>query len=259
MHFTDTALVYGVISAGAGARAGDIIRVTSASQGGTAQQYWIRSDGTNWVSMGTIFRGTWANKPSASDCPVGSRIVITDLGNTRWYTNGTRWEPYNNNAVIYNPADLTLADTAGTTDTVIASKLIPAGVFQVGGMFKLEYSLTKSSAVQVNGNIRLGTAGTTADTSIMTFTVGATNSSFGRMERYKVDSATTTRRLGSGNAGDDDTYDGGSNNQAGTVTVSDMTTNALYLTATLAFASAPAGGDNCKFRQFTLELLSLVA
>lgn len=257
MRFGYAAKAFNTLPA-ASTRSGDLLKAYSTTQGGTAQVYWVRSNGTAWVSMGgPIFQGTWANKPTPSDCPVRSQIIVSDMGNSTFITNGTAWVPFNGRSVFYNPTQVTMTDATGTTDTVVLSFQLPAAVLAINSMIALEWSLTKSSAQACTGTMRLGSAGTTSDVAIASYSLATTSSSFGRMERYLIESATTVRRLGSGNANDDDNYDGAASNQAGTVTIPNIS-GSLYLTASLAWTLAATAGDNVKIRQFTAEIISKV-
>lgn len=235
----------------ASGRTGHSIRVAATP----TQNYWVVSNGNQWVAQGYVHIGTFANLPAVGSTPLWAQAVITDMGNMVMTSNGTNWVPQNGRGVFYSPTQPTMTDSTGTTDTVVLSKQIPAACLIVDSYIYLDWSLTKSSSQAINGNIRLGTAGTIADASIAAFTLSTTNVSFGRMERYLIESATTIRRMGAGNTSDDDNYDGGSNNQPGSVTIPNIS-GALYLTCTLAWAVAATPGDNTKVRQFVAELVT---
>jgi len=232
----------------AAGRAGDIMKVTTAP----GKYYWVSSDGAAWRAMGLVHVGTWATLPTVGDCPVWSEAVVTDMGNIKFVNNGTTWLPANGSGVIYAPTTAIMSDSTGTTETVMLQYQFPAASLALDTFIEIDWSLTKSSAQGITGNLRLGSTGTIADASIAAFTMNTTHTSFGRMERYLVESATTIRRQGGGNAGDDDNYDGGSNNQAGTVTIPNIS-GALYLSATAAWTLAATGGDNTKYRQFVVR------
>jgi hypothetical protein len=69
------------------------------------------------------------------------------------------------------------AQTLGTTDTYITGSdvLIPTGRLQVRSMYRCRFNVTKSAAgvAAASLNIRVGTAGTTADTARVTASFGA--------------------------------------------------------------------------------------
>ena len=232
----------------AAGRAGDIMKVVTAP----GKYYWVSSDGAAWRAMGLVHIGTWATLPAVGGCPVWSEAVVTNMGNLKFVNNGTNWLPASGSGVIYAPTTANMSDSTGTTETVMLQYQFPAASLILDTFIEIEWSMTKSSAQAVTGNIRLGSTGTTADASIAVFSMTASNVSFGRMERYLVETATTVRRQGGGNTGDEDTYDGGSNNQAGTVTIPNIS-GALYLSATAAWQATAAGGDNTKYRQFVVR------
>jgi hypothetical protein len=67
--------------------------------------------------------------------------------------------------------------TGFSADTYLAgsSITVPAGLWQAGGIYKLRFDMVKTAAGTATFaiNIRMGTAGTTADTAVLTLTFGA--------------------------------------------------------------------------------------
>lgn len=254
MRFGYTPIAYGSLPA-ASTRTGDMLKCASASQGGTSQPYWVRSNGANWVSMGPIFTGTWANKPSASDCPVWSEAIFTNLGNNKYYTNGTVWVPLNGRAHIFCPSTVAMTDTVGTTETIVAQFQMPAAFLAVDQFLQFQYTQTKASPVTAagtTGRIYIGTAGTTSDTVLNDWALTGAQDGFGCRETYLIGSATSWRPMGNGNANDDNRYDGAATNSPTTVTMSNIS-NSLYITVTLQWGTTPVSGDTTSLREFSVH------
>lgn len=172
---------------------------------------------------------TWATIPAASGTV--RRVFLTDIGGgTIWLSNGVRWFPENKSILIYT----TTADNAQTLGTakVMAQNLLPAGLWQDRDTIRITYTYAKAAGSETcTHNFRLGTAGTTADTSLASTTApGSTNLSVGNVLELQRVSSTSVRRNGTGVIG----------GMVGTstsafpaaITVSNLDTNAMYLSLT---------------------------
>lgn len=172
---------------------------------------------------------TWASIPAASGTV--RRVFLTDIGGgTIWLSNGTRWYPENKSIIIYT----TVADNPQTLGTakVMAQNLIPAGLWQDRDKLRITYTYCKAAGTETcTHNFRLGTAGTTADTSLgTTGAPGSTNVSVGNVIEFQRLSATSVRRNGTGVIGG---MVGTSTTAfAAAVTVSSLDTNPMYMSLT---------------------------
>lgn len=195
---------------------------------------------------------TFATLPAAASYQ-GMQSRVTDLNNALFESNGTRWKPVNNIAVI-GSLDTDFA-MSGVTETVAFQKLLPAGLLKNGDRLRLRCTLGKSSTVETTTfALRLGPAGTIADALLHNaFSIMATTTvSFGLFDDFRRLSATTLRKLGNGSQGTQ--YAGGATAATtAPVTVSNMDSTALYLSATLMQSST---AETATMYDMTLELVS---
>lgn len=118
------------------------------------------------------YSGTWAGKPAASSLPAGSSILITSAIATggqsvsSWYSDGTNYKPFA--PVLAARKSATTTGAIQTADQVIGQLgALPAGLLS-GATFFVKYTLGRTTNADAFGNVsfRIGTAGTTADTSL---------------------------------------------------------------------------------------------
>lgn len=124
------------------------------------------------------------------------------------------------------------------SETVVFQCLIPAGTWRVGDSIEIVPIVTTKSGTTDGGTltVRIGTAGTTADTSITSGTpMGASNRQFKGAMTMRLESATSVLRSGGAVGG---MQEGTANTALAAVTISSAATNALYVSLTLASAGA---------------------
>lgn len=140
---------------------------------------------------------TFATLPSAV-LNSGVTARVTDLNNSLWESNGTRWRPVNGKAVIKTlPTEFSMS---GTTAVKAFESILPAGCVKDGDTLQLRYTLGKTGTAETcTINVRLGSAGTVADTALSSFgPLATTNISAGILADYKRLSATSVRKQGNG-------------------------------------------------------------
>lgn len=194
---------------------------------------------------------TFANLPTASSNQ-GRVCRVTDLNNALFESNGTRWKPVNGRAVIAT-LDSDWTGIAGTSEQIAFQKLIPANVIKNGDTLLIYGGYGKSGTSETTTiQIRLGTSGTTADTSILlTAPLSTTNISYGMPLEFTRVSATSIER----------SLSGATQNPFGTTTsalatpvaVSSMDANTLYITVTMTQSSTV---ETPTARRIRIELVS---
>ena len=206
---------------------------------------------TNWP----IITVTWANLPAAASFQ-GRICRVSDLNNALFESNGTRWKPVNGRALI-GSTDAS-ATMSGTTETVLFSKALPAGLVKDNDRLIVNYTMGKSGTSEsATMAMRLGTAGTIADTAIQGPVAGLTTTSVaaGVVVQFKRVTATSTRKLGQGTQLNP-MVGAGTVVVTSPVTVSSMDSNALFLSFTNVMSAAV---ETFTLYDFTLELVSSAA
>ena len=130
-----------------------------------------------------------------------------------------------------------VSSNINNTETVVLQALVPAGSWLVGTMIELpNLGATKSGTTDTCAiKIRVGTAGTSADTQILTNSpLGAANRAWNGQAVMRLDSATTVLPVGGNSAG---FQQGTANSALSAVTISSAASNALYVSVTLASSS----------------------
>lgn len=182
----------------------------------------------------------WASLPAAASY-AGYRARVTDggpAGGVYVVSDGTRWKPVNGTA---NLATLGAAVSGiANTETIVLQSLLPANFWRNNDNIRLWLATTKNGATDnMNLNVRVGTAGTTADTAVLSLgTMGATILTSGVQFDFKLASATTVQRVGQ-IASTVGAYSGGSTSAApAAVTISDASANALYVSIGISSSGA---------------------
>lgn len=152
---------------------------------------------------GPLGFNTFSKLPSTAT--PGATYYASDIGTngSYWMYDGTLWQPMNGSCV------LATMDTAGTPKTNAAETIdfqyqLPAGLLQVGNRFRIALTLSKSGTTDSGTlRVRLGTAGTTADTLLnannSTSVPNAANQQLSLMMDFRVASATSIQMLGVSN------------------------------------------------------------
>lgn len=211
------------------------------------------SRGTN-TTLAREPNTTWANKPTS--IATGRELFITDAGTTgSFWTYNSRWRPKNGIALL---ATLdAISSNIAAAETIVFQYLIPAGLLQAGDRLRLRFSAGKSGTTD-SGTVRfrIGTAGTTSDTSLYSGTplIATTNRSASIITDWRLESATSLRQLG--NSASSGAALGYSNVAAGAaaaaVTISNVS-NALYFSVSLLSSGA---ADTVNLIDAQLELVS---
>lgn len=192
--------------------------------------------------LGGIVSTTWANKPTSAAST--QLYLMSDVGSsgTIMRYNGTRWRPLAGEAQL---ATLSAAVTGITnSETIVLQTLIPAGAWQTNDSILVWLATTKSGTTDTgNLSIRVGTAGTTADTAITgysAFSIMATGSQSGAgLYEIKLASATSALKVGNAAAATHAYQSSGSSTAAVVATtITDASANALYVSIGLASSGA---------------------
>lgn len=202
--------------------------------------------------------GTFAAKPAATAVPAGTVYRASDVGeNGTWLeSNGTRWRAFNGAAALKTLGNAT--GNIANSETIVLQTQIPIGAWQANDLIRIAFTGTKSGATDfLNATVRVGTAGTTADTAITGLSsyvaLGGTNRSGGFIFDLKLVSATSVQRLG--NAGAAATsYAGGTNTTLPAATaVTDASANALYVSLGIASSGAT---DTVSLQSCSIHLIT---
>jgi len=199
---------------------------------------------------------TWATMPASYQ--VGQPVWISDIGDavmgaspvaatgSLWAFNGTIWKPVSGRVTL---AKLNTPITGLTNSEVVSAQLLlPAGFFKVGDRLEAMMSFEKSGTTDTGSmHIRMGTAGTTADTELNTIAaITAANRVFRGQYEFRVEAATTIARLNT-LAGSF----GGSASAAADVTIANIS-NALYINFGVVSSST---NDTVGLRDIVLTLI----
>jgi hypothetical protein len=200
------------------------------------------ADGSNWDTGGVKVPGVaYASLPAAAAGNAGKILRVTDIGpsgaGSLWISTGSRWVPLNGSVGLARAARQT---GIGTGETLAMQALVPVGVLKVDDVLRLFFSLTKSGTTdQCTHRLRIGTAGTTADTQIWTGNIlAAANQSGGFISEVSIISATSVQRMGQG-ALTTGSYSIASNTAApAAVAISSADSNPLYVSLFLLSTGA---------------------
>lgn len=200
------------------------------------------ANGDNLDSGGFKIPGVaFASLPAAAAGNAGKILRVTDVGpsgaGSFWVSNGSRWLPMNGQV---NLAKATPAAGIGTGETLAMQALMPAGLLKVADILRLSFALTKSGTTdQCTHRLRVGTAGTTADTQIWTGNIlAAANQSGAFFSELSLISTTSIQRMGQG-ALTTGSYSIASNTAApAAVAISNSDSNPLYVSLFLLSSGA---------------------
>lgn len=184
-------------------------------------------------SQNVITSTTWANKPSAYI--TGQPVFMSNVGTkgSHWFYDGTRWKPQNGSALL---ASLDAVSSNYTNSAGIPFQYqLPAGTLQTGDILRLYFGASKSGTTDTCGiTFRMGTAGTSADTSIVATTLMAAGTrQVALIADFRLDSATTLRPMPSGASSAPGYIFSSSAAFPTAVTISSASANALYFNVEL--------------------------
>lgn len=154
----------------------------------SASQVLAAGPATITNALNFTFICTWATKPSYLTVPLGTKILVTDIGNTGgsvWQSTLTGWSPLTGSLVLANNwgsvaapvASLTAASGVFTPVGGSGSLNLPGGML-LAGRAKLELEAEfNRTGINATGiiNIFFGSAKSTADSNIYTITTTAVN------------------------------------------------------------------------------------
>lgn len=172
--------------------AGAVTATTDPTSGGAVFLF------NGGVVPATIGPFAFAALPLASACP-GITARVSDVGGSTgslWVSDGVRWKPMNGSVQLHvAPSRATMR---GTGEVILGGVLVPAGVFQNRDRLELKMSFSKSGTSETaTAKLRVGTAGTTSDTLIVSSSLLATtNISAESKLKYRRESATSIQKLG---------------------------------------------------------------
>jgi hypothetical protein len=200
-------------------------------------------------SQNVITSTTWANKPSSY--LTGQPVFISDVGTkgSHWFYDGTRWKALTGTAHL---ASLDSASTAANnSETIVFQYLIPANVLQVGDVLRFWGGMVKSGSTDTGSiRIRVGTAGTTADSLIISVTnMSAATRQFSPVFDLRVNSATVLDQVSNSTAG----YGGAVTTAAVATAAISNISNALYYTVSLFSSST---NDTVQLEGAQLQLIT---
>jgi hypothetical protein len=235
------------------ANAGANSVLVGAGSAGTGASYSEVTLGTGLTMTGTVLSssatsmpsGTFASKPGSPT--TGQLYLATDIGGdtpgVMLIYSGTRWKPLGGRARLKTLG----APVTGLTnsESISLQASLPAGLLAVNDVVEVWSAGNKSGTTDTyNTTIRLGTAGTTADTAIQPALVESlvASLSFGTIYAFKITAATTSQRIGNSGgtsaANIGGSYGGGNAGaQAAGVTISNVS-NALFLSVALVSGGA---------------------
>lgn len=216
----------------------------------------------NWRGSGatTISTYTWATLPSAATAGARTLAWASDLGEsgTLLVSNGTRWRSANGSVSLKGLGGASAS--IGSAETIVMQTQLPIGAWQTNDVLRLWTTTTKSGATDIGRLIvRVGTAGTTADTAITGLTsafsyMTAAAISGGGIFDIKLFSATSAMRIGD-NASAQHSYQSTAATTAGAAatTITDASANALWVSVSLQSAGAT---DTLVMQDSRLQLIT---
>lgn len=209
-------------------------------------------------SSGGIQTFAWASKPAS--WPTNNIVYMSDVGNSgsfwRYDVAHTRWKPLNGKVLLAS-VDTTSSNITNASETIPFQYQIPAAVWQTGDILRCDVFATKSGTTSAfTATIRIGSAGTTSDTSVESHTthISGAQQQGASTYRYRLDSATTVRPMHDGGVATGAVWYAGSTVAlvtATTITASAATT-ALFFDLGAQMSSATDTG-NLVMAQLWLE------
>lgn len=215
--------------------------------------------GTQNLAPGWSFAGsgTWANAPSASAYS-GYLYYATDIGadGVLLRSNGTRWKVANGTANLKSGAAVVSGIT--NTEQIVLQTLLPINAWQQFDSIRLFLNTGKSGATDTARiTVRIGTAGTTADTAITGLSVAQLMTAAGLASGMSVDikllTATSAQKIGSAQNGAVGYADANAVAASAATTITDASANALYVSLGLSSSGAT---DTLTFHGGNIQMVS---
>jgi len=181
----------------------------------------------------------WASMPAAGI--IGRQAFCSNFGvkGNMLQDDGTRWKPLNGQALLAS-RDV-LSGNINNVETIVFQHQLPAAFWQISDRLRLVMTHGKSGTTDnMTTKLRLGTAGTTSDTQLFSWTfLNSGNRSSATMFDLRLETATTVQQLN--NTGG--TFAGvgysniGAGVVAGPVTISNVS-NSLFFSVSITSAGA---------------------
>ncbi len=166
---------------------------------------------------------------------------VSDIGpsgaGSVWISNATRYSPLGGRVVVASMG--TPVSGIANSETIELQALFPINSIQINDTVRMWVTPTKSGTTDsLTGTVRIGTAGTTSDTSVMAGTHIATASlSAGLVFDFKLLSATSIQKTGQGATGSGSYSTASTSAAASPVTITSAAANALYVSYSIKSSS----------------------
>lgn len=125
----------------------------------------------------SVFRDTWANRPSPTSVPMGTEFIATDYNNQKWVCDGTYWRPAQGRVILKELYGLIaaggqIAQLSGVTSglfTIPGGCKIPVGmVIPHSRLFVQADGFKAGANGSANFTVQIGTSNSLSDVSICT-------------------------------------------------------------------------------------------
>jgi len=154
---------------------------------------WFARGQSGGGGGGALYTGVWSGRPDPVANP-GAQIVVTDVplggGRSFWYSDGTFWRPQSPTVLAYKSSvTVGLIKTAEQIIGVLGP--VPAGVLS-GATFQVRVSWGRtavSDTFATPTTMRLGTAGTLADSVLRSFSISGSLSNVNSSVSFSGESA----------------------------------------------------------------------
>lgn len=191
------------------------------------------------IGSGGSFRGAglFASRPQ-SGLTTGDTMRFTDIGRapgTTFQWDGTAWRSLTGRYVLGESGTAIFVNSTTELATPSIRQLIPQELLPIGARLTLMITVDKGNTSTAGvGRARFGTAGSSSDTEVTPsggVNFPSSSSASGNLiQVYRLDSLTTLRPIGAGNAAGNVYKINGNNSAAAAtaVTVSDVSADDMY-------------------------------
>jgi hypothetical protein len=155
------------------------IRIGAAQTDVTVGAYNLAS-----LAGGVNLSAAWAALPAANSVATGTIYRVTDIGvgGSHWYSDGTRWRAVGGRITLF---EMQTQVSSNNNFEVVLQRFgrLPANFLQSKDRLLINISASKNNALDTTTfQIRVGTAGTTADPSIGAYAFPSGDEQYGRIE-----------------------------------------------------------------------------
>jgi hypothetical protein len=204
---------------------------------------------------GGVIETTWANRPSSANA--SQLYLFTDVGEScsLWRYAGGRWRALAGQAMLRRAVPVSGIATA---ETIVMQSLLPAGSWQIGDEIRLRIAGAKSGATDVGSvTVRVGTAGTTADTAVTGLSafqlMAGTQRGYGVEFGVCLVSATSAQKVGVNANGNGSYSTSTATAVAAATAITDASSNALWISLGLLSAGAT---DTLSLQSGSIQLIT---